>query len=67
MTGLPSMSAALQDAVRILLPGLAPLAEAVCPREEPTRIGDLRPIIGTCLPAHPAAPMTAMRVVSVIP
>jgi hypothetical protein len=67
MTGLPSKSAALRNAVRILLPGLAPLAEGRGPREEPTRISDLRPTIGTCLPTHQAAPMAAMRVLSVIP
>jgi hypothetical protein len=32
MTGLPSMSAALRNAVRILLPGLAPLAEGRVPK-----------------------------------
>jgi hypothetical protein len=35
MTGLPSMSAALRNAVRILLPGLAPLAEGRVPKGRP--------------------------------
>jgi hypothetical protein len=47
--------------------GLRRLPKAVCPREELTRISDLRPTIGTYMPAHPAAPMAAMRVLSVIP
>jgi len=67
MTGLPSMSAALRNAVRILLPGLAPLAEGRVPKGRADADQRSEADIGTCLPAHPAAPTPAMHVLSVIP
>lgn len=59
MTGLTSMSAALRNAVRFLLPGLAPLAEGT-PRPSSARV-DLDPERRTLINAQHLPPVRRPR------